>query len=311
MEDLADGGGHGETAIAVDVDLADGALRGFAELVFADADGVFQFAAVLVDDLHEILRDGAGAVEDDREAGDALFDFVEDVQTDLRIVAGLELVGAVGRADGDGQGVDASALHEFFDFFGLRVDVLRGFDVVFLAGEDAEFAFDRHIVLVGVFDDLRGLGAVFVKRQLGTVDHDGGEAVVDAALAGCEIRAVVQMQADRDQLAVFLDFFRVFRRALGHVAQQRLVGVFTSALGNLQDQGGLGLDAGLDDGLELFHVVEVVSGNGITAFHGFREHCAGVHKTQIFVINHLFLLLVDFFYGRIDRLLKKAFNTIM
>ena len=88
VEDLTNGGGHGETAIAVDIDLADGALRGFAELVFADTDGVFQFAAVLVDDLHEILRDGAGAVEDDREAGDALFDFVEDVQADLRIVAG-------------------------------------------------------------------------------------------------------------------------------------------------------------------------------------------------------------------------------
>ena len=35
IEDLADRGGHGKTSIGVDVDLADGALRGEAELFFA------------------------------------------------------------------------------------------------------------------------------------------------------------------------------------------------------------------------------------------------------------------------------------
>ena len=32
----------------------------------------------------------------------------------------------------------------------------------------------------------------------GSVDHDGGKAVVDAGLAGFEIRAVIQMHNDRD-----------------------------------------------------------------------------------------------------------------
>ena len=40
VEDLAHGGGHGETAVAVDVDLADGALGGFAELFLGDTHGV-------------------------------------------------------------------------------------------------------------------------------------------------------------------------------------------------------------------------------------------------------------------------------
>ena len=93
-EDLADASGHGETAVGVDVDLADGGLGSFAELVFADADGVLQLAAVLVDHLHVFLRDGGGAVEDDRESGDALFDLLQDVEADAGIRAGFELVGA-------------------------------------------------------------------------------------------------------------------------------------------------------------------------------------------------------------------------
>ena len=63
VEDLAHGGGHGETAVAVDVDLADGALGGFAELFLGDTYSIGQFAAVGVDDVNILLRNGAGAVE--------------------------------------------------------------------------------------------------------------------------------------------------------------------------------------------------------------------------------------------------------
>ena len=102
-------------------------------------------------------------MEDDRESGDALFDLLEDVEADAGIRAGFELVGAVAGADGDGEGVDAGAVQERLNFFRTGVGVLLGLDFVFDAGEDAEFAFDRHVELVRVFDDLLGQGDVVVE----------------------------------------------------------------------------------------------------------------------------------------------------
>ena len=63
VKDLADGGGHRETAVGVNVDLADGALGSLAELLLGDADCVGQVAAVLVDDVDIFLRYGGRAVE--------------------------------------------------------------------------------------------------------------------------------------------------------------------------------------------------------------------------------------------------------
>ena len=56
-EDLADGGGHRETAVGVDVDLADGALGGLAELFLGDTDRIRQLAAV-ADDVCFVPEDG-------------------------------------------------------------------------------------------------------------------------------------------------------------------------------------------------------------------------------------------------------------
>ena len=55
MEHLTDGGGHGQTGVGVDVDFANGALGGLAELLFGDTDGIGEFAAELVDGLHIFL----------------------------------------------------------------------------------------------------------------------------------------------------------------------------------------------------------------------------------------------------------------
>ena len=57
-KEAADGAGHDHTAITVDVDLADGRLGGFTELVLWDADGFWHVAAVLVDHLDVLLWDG-------------------------------------------------------------------------------------------------------------------------------------------------------------------------------------------------------------------------------------------------------------
>ncbi len=55
IEDLADGGGHRETAVGVDVDLADSALAGLSELLLGDTDSIRKFAAVGVDDVNILL----------------------------------------------------------------------------------------------------------------------------------------------------------------------------------------------------------------------------------------------------------------
>ena len=59
MEDLADSSGHSQTAVGVDIDFAYSGAGSFAQLIFADTDSIFQFTAVLVDDLNQILRYGA------------------------------------------------------------------------------------------------------------------------------------------------------------------------------------------------------------------------------------------------------------
>ena len=80
VEDLADGGGHCKTAVGVDVDLADSALGGLAELLLRNTYCIREFAAKLVDDVHILLRDGAGTMENDGEAGELLLNLMEHVE---------------------------------------------------------------------------------------------------------------------------------------------------------------------------------------------------------------------------------------
>ena len=100
-EDLADGCGHRQTAVRVDVDLADCALGGAAKLLFGNTYGILERTAVRVDDLHVFLRYGRRAVQHDREAWQTLGHFLKNVEPELRLRAGLELIGAVARADCD------------------------------------------------------------------------------------------------------------------------------------------------------------------------------------------------------------------
>ena len=142
------------------------------------------------------------------------------------------------------------------------------------SGKDAELAFDGYVVLVGVFDDLLRQGDVLFVGKVGTVDHDGGESVVDAVFAGFKAVAVIQVQDDRD---VITEFSGILAGAAGHVAQQVDVRIVTSAFGNLQNDGALCRYACLDDRLQLLQVVEVIRGNGVSAFDRLGEHFLGIH----------------------------------
>ena len=160
----------------------------------------------------------------------------------------------------------------------------RGGNLILDTGEHAEFGLDGHVVLVRILDNLLGEGDVLLVREGGSIDHHGRETGVHAALAGLEAVTVIEVEAD---LGIGpAELLGVSDGTLGHVAEKGGVGVVAGALGNLKDDRGLGLGSGLDDGLELLHVVEVESGDGVTAINGLGEHFAGVHKTQFFVRNH-------------------------
>ncbi len=151
-----------------------------------------------------------------------------------------------------------------------------GRNFVFNTGEDAEFAFDSYIELVGVVNNLLGEGNVFFVGEVRTVDHNRREAAVDAALAELEAIAVVEVKND---FGIFpAEFLGVCYGTLGHVAQEGGVCIVAGALGNLENYGRFFFSSCLDDGLELLHVVEVESGDCITALDGFLKHLASVDK---------------------------------
>jgi hypothetical protein len=85
------------------------------KLIFRNADGIDQFAAVCIDDADIFLRNGRRAMQNNRESGKSSDDFFQNIQTELRLCAGFELVCAVAGADGDGKGIHAGALDKFLD----------------------------------------------------------------------------------------------------------------------------------------------------------------------------------------------------
>ena len=277
VEELTDGAGHGQTQVGVDVDLADGELGSLTQLILGHADGVGHLAAVLVDHLDVLLRDGGGAVQHDREAGQTLGDFLQHVEAEGRrdqdalliagALLGLELVCAVAGADGDGQRVAAGLGDELLDFFGMGVGSLVCGDLHFVldAGQRAELSFDDDAVVVRVLDDLLGDLDVLGKGLGGGVDHNGGEAAVDAALAGLKVGAVVQMQNDGDIGAANYG-------SLDQFDQIVVVRVGASTLGDLQDNGSVLFLAGFGDALNDFHVVDVESADGVAAVVSLLEH---------------------------------------
>ena len=250
----------------------------------------------------DLLRNAGRTVEDDREAGELLLNGLEDVERErrrdelarlgiARALLGLELVGAVAGADGDGERVAARLGDEVDHFLRLRVVADFAGDLVLNAGENAELRLDGDIVLVGIGDNLLRELHVLVVGKRRAVDHDGRKTGVDAALAGLERVAVVEVKDDLRLLAA--ELLGVFDSALGHVAENRGVGVLAGTLGDLHDHGRLRLDRCLDDGLHLLHCVEVERRDRVAALDGLCEHLLGVDESEFLVTGHLFALSIN------------------
>ena len=268
---LSDGCREGDAEVGIDVDLADGEFCCLSQFRFGDADGVGHGTAEFVDDGDLVLRDGGSAVQHDGEAGKAAADLFEDVDAQLGILTGLELISAVRGADGDGERVDARACGEFFHFVGRSEhSVMCGnVDVIFDARELAELRFDDHAVIVRVFDHLLGDGDVLFPRLGGSVDHDGGEAAVDGGLADLEVCAVVEVHGDGD--------VRRLHRGFDEMAKVHGVGVLSRACRDLQDDGRIELVRSFDDGLDHLHIVHVERADRIAAGIRLFEHFRGCY----------------------------------
>jgi len=236
-------------------------------------------------------------MQNDREARQTLGDFVQNVEAQRRrnedalfiasALFGLELVSAVGGADRDCEGVNASLGNELLDLFrtGVRGILVGNLDFVLNAGERAQFAFDYNAVIVRVLDDLLGQRDVVRKGLGGTVDHNGGEAAVDAALAQFERIAVVEVHADREIKARGL--FRVFNRRFDQLHQIDVLRIRARTLGNLQDQRSALFDRRFGDALDDLHIVYVESADGVTAIVGFLKHLGRGYESHI--VQHSFI----------------------
>ncbi len=257
-----------EAAVGIDIDLADAELGGLEELVFVDALGALEGAAGGVDAGHFVLRDGAGTVHDEGEAGEPLLDFREHIEVNP-LFAG-EFEGAVAGADGAGEAVAAGAGHEILGLVGIgQVGLIFAHRNMFLdTAELAEFGFDDDARGMGGLDDAPGDLDVFLVGLVAGIDHDRAiEAAVDAIDAGGLV-AMVQMDGEdgvgKDLVGGAQDGF-----------EHALVGIGAGALGDLDDEGGLALDAAAEEAHGLFRVVDVIGADGIFAIGMFEEFFGG------------------------------------
>jgi len=277
-KDLADAGRQRQTEVGVDIDLGAADAAGDLDIRLGNPGGVgAHFAAVFVDFLDQFLGNAGGTVKDQgiiAQAGvhEGLFDGLEAFE--VEVLLALELVGAMGVADRDGERIHAGKAHELDGLLRVGVVALFGVAAALLAfvklGADqlAQLSFDHAVVFVGVFHNATADLDVLLQRVVAGINHDAREALVDAILAQLEAVAVVQMHGDRDVGQAhgrFDEFLEIGR-----------IGVASGAFGNLEDDRGLFRFAGLHDGLEQLHIVDVEGPHGVLAFEGFGKQISSM-----------------------------------
>ena len=266
----ADAGGHAKTQVRVDVDLADCAASCFTKLIFRNADGILQSSAVLVDDLDIFLRYGGSSVQNDREARQSLDDFVKDVETKLRLCARLELVSTVAGSDCDRKGVNTGLADELFNIVRIGVGgILSGnLDIIFDAGQGSQLSLYDYAVSMCILNDLSGDLDILFKRLGGSIDHDRSETIVNAVLAGLEVRAVIQMQSNRKIRIQCQSTLYQLYKIYG-------IRICSCALGCLKDDRRIQLMSCLGDTLNDLHVVDVECADCVAAFVSLLKHLSG------------------------------------
>ena len=100
--------------------------------------------------------------------------------------------------------------------------------IVLDARELSKLALNDDIVCMGVLDDALRKFDVLLEAQVRAVDHDGGEAAVDAGLANVKVRAVIEVQCDGN----IVDF----KSCLDEMDKVLMTSVLACTRRDLQDQ---------------------------------------------------------------------------
>ncbi|MPN50797.1 hypothetical protein SDC9_198436 [bioreactor metagenome] len=124
--------------------------------------------------------------------------------------------------------------------------------------------------------DLTGELDVLFITVVRTVDHDGGESAVDAALAEFERIAMVEMDADGQ--------VRFDAGGFDQLHEVGVVGVLARAGADLQDQRGVEFLGRLGDALDDLHVVDVERADSVAAGIRVRKHFFAGYDRHMFCL---------------------------
>ena len=269
---LTHAGRHREPQVGVNIDFAHRHLRRLTQHIFRNTDSIRHLAAELVDHGHIFGHHRRRAVQDDGEPGQPVHDFLQDIKAQLRFLAGFKFESAMAGANGNGQRIDAGAVYKILNLVRVSIIGLVGFhaDFVFHAGELTQFAFNGDAACMCIIHHFFGNRHVFLIIEMGTVDHNGGKAAVNALLAQLKAGAVIKMQRNRQ--AGF------FHRRLYHMIQIAVMRVFAGRTRNLQNNRGIQFLAGFHNALHNFHIVHVERADRITAVIRLFKHVLCVYE---------------------------------
>ena len=126
---------------------------------------------------------------------------------------------------------------------------------------------------VRVFDHFPADLDILLEGLVAGVNHDAGKSFINAVLAQLEGVPVIEVDGDRN--------IGEADGGLDELLQVNRVGILAGALGNLQHYRRLFLLAGLNDGLEQFHVVDVKRPQRVFALQRLGKQVFGMCQWHI------------------------------
>ena len=138
------GGCHRQTTVGIDIDLANRRFGCLAELLFGNADRVFQFAAIFVDFIHILLRNGRRAMKYNGKSRYTFFYFFQYIETQRRnnlpcssrVLLGFKFIGAMRSSNGNCQ--RSTPVRSQIDrLIGIGIGMVFSFDIIFDTGHNS------------------------------------------------------------------------------------------------------------------------------------------------------------------------------
>src|SRR6266480_2313080 len=196
-EELAMDTGPDKAPVGIDIHLGHSKLRGWEVFVLVYAAGArVEFAPGGVDPLDFFFRHARAAVHDDRQPGNLVADFLDNVE--VQPLFASKLIGSMTGADGRSQGIAAGLFHKLDRLVWIRETSMSfiNFDVFFDTAKHSQLGFDADALRVGALNHALRDSCVFSKRLMAGVNHHRAvEPRIDAIITGLLI-AVIKMDGE-------------------------------------------------------------------------------------------------------------------